>query len=131
MDVPEWDIKEDDDSDIERKRKEFEDRMANGENLKQSRRELPRYSYDLHVVTSAMLSSYSRLGIDFVITKQESERISKLDAQKSKGVTIYGGGYLISDRLFSEREKAEREKAERWELSERELEISRKLSKSN
>ena len=116
-------------------------KSANDVNLKQARRELPRYSYDLHVVTSAMLSPYSRLGIDFIITKQESERIAKLDAQKSTGVRIYGGGYLISDRLFAEREKAEREKeerekaerekAERWELSERELEIIRKLSKNN
>ena len=106
-------------------------KSANDENLKQIRREHPRYSYDLHVVTSAMLSPYSRLGIDFIITKQESERIAKLDAQKSTGVAIYGGGYLISDRLFAEREKAEREKAERWELSEREREIIRKLSKNN
>ena len=104
-------------------------KAANDANLKQMRRELPKYSYDLHIVTSASISSYSRLGIDFVMPVEETEAISQLDAQKPSGKAIYGKGYIISERLFAEREKAEREKAERWELSEREKEIVKKLSK--
>ena len=107
---------------------------ANYENLCQMRKELPKYAYDHHVVTSAMLAPFSRLGIDFILTKSETVDISQLDAQKESGKTIYGRGYLISERLFeerekAEREKAEREKAERWELSEREKAIIKKLSK--
>ena len=114
-------------------------KTANDENLSQMRKELPKYAYDHHVVTSTMLTPFSRLGIDFILTKSETVAISQLDAQKEIGKAIYGNGYLISERLFAEREKAEREKAERekserekaerWELSEREKVIIKKLSK--
>ena len=59
----------------------------------------------------------------------ESEGISGLDSQKAAGKTIYGKGYIVSDRVKVEREKAEREKVERWELSERELAIIERLNK--
>ena len=104
-------------------------KTANDANLSQMRKEFPKYAYDHHVVTTPMLSPFSRLGIDFVLTKSETVAISQLDAQKESGKAIYGKGYLISDRLFAEREKAEREKAERWELSDREKAIIKKLSK--
>ena len=118
-------------------------KTANDANLAQMRKELPKYNYDHHVVTPTMLSQFSRLGIDFILTKLETVAISQLDAQKESGKAIYGNGYLISERLFAEREKAEREKAERekaerekaerekaerWELSEREKLIIQKLS---
>ena len=104
-------------------------KTANDENIAQMRKELPKYAYDHHVVTSPMISPFSRLGIDFILTKSETFAISQLDAQKESGKAIYGKGYLISERLFSEREKAEREKAECWKLSEREKIIIKKLSK--
>ena len=114
-------------------------KTANDANLAQTRKELPKFSYDHHVVTAPMLAPFSRLGIDFIMTKAETVAISQLDAQKESGKVIYGNGYLISERLFAEREKAEREKAERekaerekaerWELSEREKAIIKKLSK--
>ena len=109
-------------------------KTANDKNLAQMRKNLPKYAYDHHVVTAPMLSPFSRLGIDFVMTKSETVAISQLDAQKESGQKIYGKGYLISERLFAEREKAEHEKAERekvecWELSEREKAIIKKLSK--
>ena len=101
---------------------------ANVRNRKEQTRQLPKFSYPLSVVSSAAIYPYSKYGIDFVIPKKESVRISALDAQRSKGKQIFGGGLLISDNLKAEREKAEREKAERekaerWELSERELNI--------
>lgn len=109
-------------------------KTANDANLAQMHKELPKYSYDHHVVTASMLSPFSRLGIDFVMTKAETVSISQLDAQKESGKAIYGKGYLISEHLFEEREKAEREKVERekveqWKLSEREKAIIKKLSK--
>ena len=108
-------------------------KAANDANLAQVRKVLPKYDYDHHVVTSTMIAPFSRLGIDFILTKSETVAISLLDSQKESGRSIYGSGYLISERLFAEREKAEREKAERekadrWELSEREKSIIQKLS---
>ena len=109
-------------------------KQANDANLKELHKELPRYSYDLHVVTSSSISPYSRLGIEFEMPIDETLSIGALDAQKESGKAIYGKGYLISERLFAEREKAEREKAERekaerWELSDRERAIVAQLSK--
>ena len=107
-------------------------RDANEENLKAQRREIPKYSYPLEVVTAPMLTSYSRYGIEFTVNRDESYQVSALDSQKESKKAIFGKGYLISEskkaeREKAEREKAEREKAERWELSERELEIIKGL----
>lgn len=98
-------------------------KTANEENLRQGRKELPKYSYPLSVITSNMLTGFSRYGIDFQAAKDECFFIRQLDSQKESKKTLFGSGYLISERKRAEREKAEREKAEVWELSERELTI--------
>ena len=108
-------------------------KKANDENLKSMRKELPKYSYPLNVVTAPQLGIYSRLGIEFGFNADESKNIACLDNQKEAGKAIYGSGYLISEnkraereraeRERAERERAERERAERWELSEREKRI--------
>ena len=112
-------------------------RAAEQENRREIKKQMPKYVYPMGVVSTAAIYPYSHFGIDIVIPREESQRISVLDSQKEKGKSIFGGGLLISDRLKAEREKAEREKAERekaerekaerWELSEREREIIRKL----
>jgi hypothetical protein len=111
---------------------------------KEKKKELPKYQYDKHIVTSTFLGQLSRLGIAFSANREETEGISQLDSQKESGKAIYGKGYLISEQKYAEREKAEREKAERekaerekaerekaevWELSAREREIVKRLSK--
>ena len=103
-------------------------KKANDENLREMRKELPKYSYDHHIITAPFIGALSRLGIEFSVPVSESEPISQLEVQKASGKAIYGKGYIISDRVFAEREKAEREKAERWELSEKELAIVRRLN---
>ena len=111
---------------------------ANDINLKELHKELPKYSYDHHIITAPWVGALSRLGIDFAVPVKESEPISHLDAQKESGKAIYGKGYIVGERVFderekaerekAEREKAEREKAERWELSSREREIVKRLT---
>ena len=102
------------------------------------KKSLPKYSYPPHIITSSWVGALSRLGIEFSVPVAESEGISGLDSQKASGKSIYGKGYIVSDRVKAEREKAEREKAERekaerekaerWTLSERELAIIEKLN---
>ena len=114
-------------------------KAANDENLKELHKELPKYSYPDYIVMSTRVAQYSHYGIDFVVPVDESEPISQLDSQKASGKAIYGKGYIISERVKTakekaerekaEREKAEREKAERWELSQREMEIVKSLSR--
>ena len=95
------------------------------------KKQLPKYSYPPHIITSSWVGALSRLGIEFSVPVAESEGISGLDSQKASGKAIYGKGYIVSDRVKAEREKAEREKAERWELSERELLIIERLNKQH
>lgn len=81
-----------------------------------------------------MLNPYSRYGIEIKIPFDESCFIRQLDIQKASKKTIFGGGFLVSDKIkaqidIAEREKAEREKATRWALSDAELEIISKMSK--
>ena len=95
------------------------------------KKQLPKYSYPPHIITSSWVGILSRLGIEFSVPVAESEGISGLDSQKAAGKAIYGKGYIVSDRVKAEREKAEREKAERWELSERELQIIERLNRQH
>ena len=109
-------------------------KAANDENLKEMHKELPKYSYPDYIVMSTRVAQYSHYGIDFVVPVDESQPISQLDSQKKSGKVIYGKGYIVSERVKAakekaEREKAEREKAERWELSQREMEIVKSLSR--
>ena len=95
------------------------------------KKQLPKYSYPPHIITSSWVGILSRLGIEFSVPVAESEGISGLDSQKAQGKAIYGKGYIVSDRVKAEREKAEREKAKRWELSERELQIIERLNRQH
>lgn len=105
---------------------------ANGKNLIANRREVPRFDYPPSVVTSSMIASYSKFGIEFEVSKSESFFVRQLDSQKESGNGLFGSGYLISDRKKAEKEKAEKAKAEKaraivWELSEREKAIIQQL----
>lgn len=117
-------------------------KTANDNNLRKIRKELPKYSYPDYVITATRVCQFSRYGIDFAVPVSESKVINRLDSQVASGKAIYGKGYLVSERVKAEREKAEREKAERekaegkaegkaerWELSQRELDIIKSLSK--
>ena len=95
--------------------------------------QLPKYTYPDHIVTAALLQRYSHYGVDFKIYKKDCAPIYALDAQRSTGKSIFGGGLLLSDCAAAERAAAERAAAERaaaeraaatkWELSARERAI--------
>lgn len=96
---------------------------------KETKKPLPKYTYPNYLVQSARIKAYSKYGIEFKVPKSESFFVSRLDAQKEKKKTIFGGGFLISERCAAEKELAEREQAEHFELSDREKEIIKELSK--
>lgn len=105
--------------------------------LRETSKELPKYSYPDHVVTSALMQRYAKYGIDFKVPRGECVQISALDAQRETRKEIFGSGLLLSDRLAAERAAAERAAAERaaaeraaairWQLSDREREIVKGL----
>ena len=105
---------------------------------KQKTVQLPKYAYPDQIVTAALLQRYSRYGVNFKVHKKDCTPIYALDAQRSMGKAIFGGGLLLSDRAAAERAAAERAAAERaaaeraagikWELSTRERAIVTSLS---
>ena len=109
---------------------------ANDLTRREKRRELPKYHYPPDLVTTAAVYPYAKYGIEFVVPRSESVRVSRLDAQIPQKKQIFGCGWLVSAAVKAEREKAEREKAgrekaERYQLSERELKIIAGLVKNN
>ena len=105
--------------------------------------QLPKYTYPDNIVTAAMMQKYSHYGVDFKIRRCECVHIGTLDAQRSSGKVIFGGGLLLSSRAAAERAAAERAAAERaaaertaaertaatkWQLSARERTIVDSLS---
>lgn len=106
---------------------------ANEENLAKIRRHHPKYSYHSEVITAAMVSRWSDLGVDFSLRADECMKISALDAQKEEGSGIYGGGYLLSEAAAEAAASAETNavakarangtETKEWTLSEREREI--------
>ena len=80
-------------------------------------KELPRYAYPDHIVTAAMAQRWSRYGVEYRLQAAECMRVAGLDAQKPFGKSIFGGGYLLSERAA-----AERAAAQEWQLSTQEKE---------
>lgn len=100
-------------------------------------KQLPKYSYPDHVVTSAMMQRYARYGIDFKVPRGECVRIHGLDAQRPYKKEIFGYGLLLSDRLAAEKAAAERTAQEKaaaekanvtvWQLSDREKQMIKEI----
>ncbi len=126
---------------------------ANDANLGEQRVNLPKYIYPDEVVTAAGMARLCKYGQELVLTVSETEPVRTLDEQRQADKSIYGSGYLISERAAAERAAAERaaleyataqiaisqldtaqkkqsalEAAMRWTLSERERAIVARLS---
>lgn len=101
-------------------------REENRKNEKKEKKEVPKYEYPENVLTATMVGTYSKYGVDFKVRKEECIFIKTLDSQKEKGKSIFGGGYLLSEKA-AEKAAAEKKKSERWELSQREKEIIEKM----
>ena len=99
---------------------------ASDEYAKELHKELPKYSYPDYVVISAFVARLSRYGIPFEVAVGQSCAISSLDSQRESKNSIYGKGYLVSEKAA-----AEKAAATRWTLSDRERAIIAKLSKND
>lgn len=98
-------------------------------------KEKPTYKYPIHVMSPALMGKVAERGIVLKFHKDSLSNITALDSQREAGKTLFGGGWLLSERAAAERVAAERAAAERaatkekieWELSAREWEIIKKL----
>lgn len=97
---------------------------ADNANRKEKRIELPKYSYPPNVITSTMMGHLSKYGQEFSISTDECHFIRALDSQRNAGKSIFGSGYLISEKVA-----AEKAAAEKWTLSDREWRIIEQLGR--
>ena len=116
-------------------------------NRKNSKKnEVPKYQYPDNVLTSAMLNQLSKNEQCLSIEKDSFYFLRRLDSQKESGNVIFGSGLLLSTKKAAEKVAAEAEAAEKvaaeaeaereaaekasvtvWPLSDRELDIIKKL----
>lgn len=97
-----------------------------------------KYEYPPNVITSTSLGFIVKRGVKLKIKRDECYFLRSLDAQKKIKKAIYGGGFLVSNRL-AKMIKAHREAIEKkeekesltLELSEKEKEIIKMLEKSD
>ena len=95
--------------------------QANDENLKAQHADLPVYSYPDAVLTVAA-NKLAKYGQALQIPETACSFARALDAQRKNGKTIYGAGFLLSEKAA-----AEKAAATKWKLSERELAIIAEL----
>ena len=101
---------------------------ANTENISQGKRVIPKYKYPKEVLTAAMCNYMCAHGVPLTIRKEESYHTRQLDSQKeAEGQTIFGSGYLLSEKAAAEKAAAEKAAATVWQLSEREKAIIKRL----
>ena len=71
---------------------------VNKANIKKTTKTLPKYEYPNNVITPTRLALFSKYGVDFSVKKNEAYRITRLESQKKYKKTIFGNGFLISDK---------------------------------
>ena len=81
----------------------------------------------MEVVTAARCNYYAANGTTYRVRPEEAHFVRKLDDQERAGKSIFGAGFLLSERAAAERAAAEKASATVWALSEKEKEIIRSL----
>lgn len=105
---------------------------ASRENEKKREKQVDKLEYPIELATAARLHWLSRHGVYYYIREGEGTFVRKLD-EMSKGKSIYGNGFLLSERAAAKRAAAERAAAERtaakrFTLSPREWKIVMSMS---
>ena len=102
----------------------------NKKNLALIRRQVPKYEYPDYIVTPAMAQKYGSYGVEYAVARSDAMPVRALDAQKAAGKSIFGHGYILSERAAAEKAAAEKVNKTCWELSDREREIIKHLGRS-
>lgn len=81
-----------------------------------------------NVITPALMGKWVVRGVELKINASECHPVGTIDEMRAKGKSLFGTGFLISDRAAAERAAADRAAAERaaperYRLSERERKI--------
>ena len=103
--------------------------VVDAENQKMKRL---RYSYPDEVLTATTIQKLAGRGVDLRIREEDCFFIRILDNQRKAKNSLYGAGFLLSEKATAEKREAEKREAEKnktivWELSDREREIIERL----
>lgn len=108
----------------------------NKKNLSELTADIPNYVYPDSVVCAA-INKLAKYGQSLHFSSEEMAFVRTLDSQKEQKKTIFGCGFLLSEKATAEKAAAEKAAAEkeaaekaaatRWELSEREMELIKSL----
>lgn len=91
--------------------------------------ELPKYKYPNEVLTVSGVQRCVERGISMIFKKEDVWQISVLDSQKPHKKTIFGSGFLLSEKATAEKAAAEKDNSIEWKLSDREKKIIKSLGK--
>lgn len=91
-----------------------------------------KYSYPDEVLTTTTIQKLAGRGVDLRIKEEDCFFIRVLDSQRETKKSLYGAGFLLSEKATAEKKAAEKKAAEKnqtiaWKLSDREKEIIEQL----
>ena len=100
----------------------------------------PKYKYPTELLTVTKLEYLVKNGISIEFKNSEIYQVSKLDMQKKHKKTIFGNGFLLSEKAAAEKAAAEKAAAKKaaaektnyieFQLSDREKNIIKNLSQN-
>ena len=91
---------------------------------------LAKYIYPPHLLSVGDFDNIVKRGVGLRLSASDVSFVRALDAQREAGKTIYGAGFLLSEKAAAEKAAAEKAAAEKWQLSEREWEIVHSLGRA-
>jgi hypothetical protein len=72
-----------------------------------------KFVYPDNIITAATIQKLAQYGEELVIHRRSCVHINDSDSCKAQGRSLFGGGFLLSERAAAERAAAERASAER------------------
>ena len=102
-------------------------KKANDENLKAQKKQLPKYSYPDYVLTAANAQRLCHRGVELKIKTESVHFLQSLESQRRQKKSIFGAGFLLSEKAAAEKAAAEKAAVEKWTLSDDEWAIIRGL----
>lgn len=90
---------------------------------------LPKYEYPDEVLTISKVGWFTVHHTPYALSRRDCCIIDDMDAQRRVGKSIFGSGFLLSERAAVERAAVERAAATKWPLSDRERKMVELLGK--
>ena len=95
---------------------------------------LPKYDYPNNIITVSRVQKFVENGIKYKVKYSDCKHCCQLDSQKKHKKTLFGSGFLLSEKAAAEKAAAEKAAVKKdiriiWELSKRELDIIKSLNK--